>query len=446
MNPDSLRSLLTSLLIWSLLPFSLAHPQDDPWRSAPLLGHRSTPVERACTVPSSIAQRVFSTPADALPALVEYLVAGTPGPFERVRTIHDWIALNISYDVPMYLSGRVAAQSYQDVLRRKKGVCEGYAAVMIAMTRLAGLECRMIPGHARGAGYSVFDAESTSDENHAWNAVRINDRWWLIDATWDAGHVEGNRFVREYSSQYLFPDPHAFIYSHFPSDPSWQLLDHAKSAEEFVALPALQGEYFAWCAFPPAEWTKVFHTEGRMDLTVKPNAQALLNAEVVRYSSETEVKQPGAAFVQGDDNGNDHIALAFPHPGRYIVRIFAKRRDDPGQYRSIGFLGVECANGSIMVFPEQFAGFRENDYRLLVPMDHAVRPGVVERFVFFLPGIAKAMLQCGERQADLRSSGSGTYEGSLEIGSADEVVLWGARSPDATRYEAILRFPVDDGR
>ncbi len=419
------------------------------------IGDRSAPARRAVDVPHGLLQDLAGSPSKALPRLVAYLTANSSDPIERVRVIHDWIALNIVYDVPMYLSGRIAAQSYQDVLRRKKAVCEGYAGLLKEMCRWAGIECRMIPGHARGAGYSVFDPENTNDENHAWNAVRIDDRWWLIDVTWDAGHVEGDRFIRKYSSQYLFAEPTTFVYSHFPADARWQNLDRAITAEQFLTLPDLQGEYFLWCNPPPDDWTRIIRSDGRTDLAVPVRSHALFNAEVVEvFRTEvterkiriTEVKQPGAAFVQSGEEGKDRIALAFPHPGKYVVRLFAKRKGDLGEYRSVGFLGVECGGGSAMQFPEQFSGFRENGYQLLSPFDEMVHAATRERFAFFLPGIVKAMLTCDSRQVDLDHPEPGRFEGEIEVGQASDVVLWGAQNEKSTRYAAILRFPVAAGK
>ncbi len=428
-------------------------------RAQPLHGDLSEatssgPVRRAVEVPPDLIRDLSASPSKTLPRLVGYLTQGIADPFEKVHVLHDWIAVNIAYDVPMYLSGRISAQSPQDVLRRKKGVCEGYAGLFREMCRLAGIECRMIPGHARGAGYSVFDPEDTEDENHAWNVVRINDRWWLIDVTWDAGHVEGGRFVREYSSQYLFANPSSLVYSHFPTEPRWQNLDRPVSSERFLSLPDLQGDYFLWCEPPPGEWTRIIRSDGRTNLTVPVRSQALINADVVEvFRTElskwetriTEVKLPGAAFVQGAAEGKDQITLAFPHKGKYVVRLFAKRKGDPGEYRSVGFLGVDCGGESSMLFPEQFTGFRENGYRLLAPLETMVRAGARERFAFFLPGIAKAMLTCGNAQIDLAHSGAGQFEGECDVISGQDVVLWGALTEKTTRYAAILRFPADAG-
>jgi len=42
---------------------------------------------------------------------------------------------------------------------------------------------------------------------HAWNAVQIKGKLYLIDVTWDAGSLKENKFSRDYSTGYLFLDP-----------------------------------------------------------------------------------------------------------------------------------------------------------------------------------------------------------------------------------------------
>jgi transglutaminase/protease-like cytokinesis protein 3 len=51
-----------------------------------------------------------------------------------------------------------------------------------------------LDGFAKGFGYKI--GEPLSTPNHAWNAVRIDGNWYLLDATWDAGVVgeKSNKF------------------------------------------------------------------------------------------------------------------------------------------------------------------------------------------------------------------------------------------------------------
>ena len=66
--------------------------------------------------------------------------------------------------------------------------------------------------------------KTSREPNHAWNAVKIQERWHLVDVTWDAGHIEGKIYHKQYGTAYLFADPRQFLYTHFPTDAKWQLL------------------------------------------------------------------------------------------------------------------------------------------------------------------------------------------------------------------------------
>ncbi len=60
-------------------------------------------------------------------------------------------------------------------LRTRKGLCRDYANLTTAMCRALGLEARTVIGLA-GAG-------STSS-GHAWNEVKVGNRWVSMDAVW----------------------------------------------------------------------------------------------------------------------------------------------------------------------------------------------------------------------------------------------------------------------
>src|SRR5690606_30059317 len=89
----------------------------------------------------------------------------------------------------------------------RRSVCAGYANLVAAMGQEAGLEVVVVTGDARdGEG-------SLSGSGHAWNAVRVDDRWYLMDATWNAGYVT-DAFVKQYGTTYLMSPPEVFGVTH----------------------------------------------------------------------------------------------------------------------------------------------------------------------------------------------------------------------------------------
>lgn len=57
-------------------------------------------------------------------------------------------------------------------LVNKLAVCEGYARAFQLLLNRAGVDCVGISGSAR-------------DELHMWNAVKLGDKWYNVDVTWD---------------------------------------------------------------------------------------------------------------------------------------------------------------------------------------------------------------------------------------------------------------------
>lgn len=62
-----------------------------------------------------------------------------------------------------------------NALVEKSVVCQGYASAMYRQLRELNVGVRFITGLANGGG-------------HVWNIAKINDVWYNLDATWDAGN------------------------------------------------------------------------------------------------------------------------------------------------------------------------------------------------------------------------------------------------------------------
>ncbi|KAF9174266.1 hypothetical protein BGX21_000358 [Mortierella sp. AD011] len=177
--------------------------------------------------------------------LSHYLTSPCAGDqVSQLRTIFTWLANNISYDVPSFLAGRYGDQSAEAVLRSRKAVCEGYANLFVALAQPAGLNVEKIIGLARGVDIQVGDDRLGSP--HAWNAVRVDGEYLLIDATWGAGvcDLSTRSFRKLFRPFFFLLRPSRLIYTHWPENPKQQYLEPPIDERVFRGLPAIKPE--AW--------------------------------------------------------------------------------------------------------------------------------------------------------------------------------------------------------
>jgi hypothetical protein len=198
---------------------------------------------RVRQVQKNVMEQIFTAPETNLPAVVSSLVNGLPDQFSKAKVVHDWICDNIAYDAEMYFSGRITAQDYVSVLKKKKAVCSGYANLFNQMCELAGVESIGINGYSKGVGYT---GKIGKDTDHAWNAVHIGNKWYLIDVTWDAGSLDRRTFIKRYSTEWLFLDARPFLYSHLPEEEAYQYYAPVLTADDFMREAYIAGKFFQY--------------------------------------------------------------------------------------------------------------------------------------------------------------------------------------------------------
>lgn len=154
-------------------------------------------------------------------SLAKYLGKNATTKREIISRIYIWIAENIDYDWDAFINNKQIDVSAEITLKNKKSVCSGYSNLFKALCDEIKIKCVIIEGYAKGFGYR---GELLKEPNHAWNAVKLYDRWELIDVTWGSGYVEidGN-LEKTLTLRYLFEDPNDFILEHFPTNVEWQL-------------------------------------------------------------------------------------------------------------------------------------------------------------------------------------------------------------------------------
>lgn len=95
--------------------------------------------------------------------------------FENIR--YDMDALEIS---DMSNSKAHTSRSMQDPLLNNSGICAGYSDLFKNTMSYLGIESREIRGYVKG----LYNPGSVIGQpNHAWNQVKINDKWYNLDIT-----------------------------------------------------------------------------------------------------------------------------------------------------------------------------------------------------------------------------------------------------------------------
>ena len=140
-------------------------------------------------------------------ALANKITEHTKSDKEIAKAIYAYTAKTISYDVSKFKNDEFAwDDSALKALELKRGVCQDYAYLAIALLRASNLEARFVTGNA-GVGFS--------QTRHAWVEVNVDGEWLTMDPTWGSGYVEKDSFVANYTEDYFEPDPKTFAKTHF---------------------------------------------------------------------------------------------------------------------------------------------------------------------------------------------------------------------------------------
>lgn len=312
---------------------------------------------RVRQVPRDVQEGIKTDPDRYLPELVAFLVDGAEDDFHAVKRLHDWVVDNVAYDLDRAVTGTITSESVglANVLKSGLSVCAGYANVFEALLVSAGFEVETVSGYARGAGFNAFAEEDITVANHAWNAVTIDGLDYLVDTTWNAGRsMKGrNEWKASYTTEYLFLPPAAFLYTHFPTDPEWQLLDVLVPDEALVALPKLRGRFFTSGVevLTPLERITEVGSTTRISLSV-PEGKAVL-AEL--QSVDGKPFKQATKLVEHPE-GTDLLVI-FPDSGAWSLLLWVGSKTKTPGYQShvyslAGEFGFNASEGSPIRFTD----------------------------------------------------------------------------------------------
>ncbi len=151
--------------------------------------------------------------------LARSITNGIEKDYDKALAIHDWVCNNVFYDTDS-INGLSNNAPYiaTDVLESRRAVCLGYSKLYAALCRSVGIPCNIVTGYALGVGSGETTwnetNQSTSDANHAWNEVYLDNRWVIVDTTWDSKNkIENNVGYKDENLSHIYFDANLKFFS-----------------------------------------------------------------------------------------------------------------------------------------------------------------------------------------------------------------------------------------
>ena len=158
---------------------------------------------------------------------------------EKFRVIFRWISDNIEYNKS---ASNVA--DADKIVSRNKAVCMGFSSLLKEMCNSVGIDCDTISGYTKTEARDIGKKLRKTD--HAWNAVKLYGRWYLVDVTWATSkyNVITHKFEKQFDEHYFITSPEMFILDHFPKEKKWQMIKKPVSGKTFIQSPLYYTDYF----------------------------------------------------------------------------------------------------------------------------------------------------------------------------------------------------------
>ncbi|XP_060098051.1 kyphoscoliosis peptidase isoform X2 [Heteronotia binoei] len=182
--------------------------------------------------------------------------------------------------------------------------------------------------------------------------------------------------------------------------------------------------------------------DGRCDLSFilskDLNVLASLHSDNKSLTEDTNRRH----ILQVCQGNKVDFKIHLPHAGNFALKIFAKKKSDPGNYNYIFNYLISCPNADVKwpVFPQTYSKWAEG-FELVEPLTGLLTANHSIKFKLKLHSIAKAFVQC-EKTCPLSLSKEGYWEGLCSTSGCTEVFVMVLENANHKFYSHILKYEV----
>ena len=186
--------------------------------------------------------------------------------------------------------------SEETTFNRGKTIYSGYARLYKMICENLELKVETIEGFSKGYVFNLSD-NNEDCQKHEWNAIEIDNEWYLVDPTWGAGYTTDEKtFIKKFNPYFFFTPPQEFVRNHLPFVSKWQLLPQIKKInhQTFMSFVPLKKDFFA-LGFNTIEPDFTFND-------VKEVGQIVLHFEKYKKIHPEKIKVMAKLYLKQDDS------------------------------------------------------------------------------------------------------------------------------------------------
>ena len=194
--------------------------------------------------------------------LLDSLELDTATDYQRLCGIYDYICANVTYDnANLNNDSYTLKYTCYAALMNGTAVCQGYALLLYRLALELGVDARLIAGDGGGP--------------HGWNIARINDLYYNLDSTWDAGETDYSYFLvcpTNFKNHIRYDDyDNAQFHAAYPMDgedydPASETCAHSYTSRIMKEASCTEdGEQVLTCSKCGNKYSRTIYSEGHRE-------------------------------------------------------------------------------------------------------------------------------------------------------------------------------------
>ncbi|XP_075273815.1 kyphoscoliosis peptidase isoform X2 [Opisthocomus hoazin] len=193
----------------------------------------------------------------------------------------------------------------------------------------------------------------------------------------------------------------------------------------------------------PSHRDPIIHTnDGRCSVTFTLGKDISILAELhPDNSSATEVIRQ-RHIMQIHHGNQTELKIHLPHAGNFVLKIYAKKKSDPGNYTYIFNYLITCLNTEVKwpAFPQYYSNWAEG-YEILEPLSGLLPANRNIQFKLKIHGIAKVLVLADDTYT--LTQNRGYWEGTCNTSGCREVFVTVQENANRKVYTQLLKYEVE---